>query len=195
MIEIDIQYLIKHNITAHQFVILKLASENKYQRLLDYLKATDTHRSFKEDWERLYYENGLASNAPDGLANVNNFKPSVEFTRSMTFANDPFKEFYDTYPVKVLRKNGTYDYLRVDHKRCDKIYANIIVGNPEKHRFIMRCLKAEIDYRTQHNEMSFMKRMLTWLTSEAWTTFADMIEDDHNSTTGAKTAAYGTNIE
>ena len=83
----------------------------------------------------------------------------------------------------------------MDRKRCKKIYNNIISGNPSKHRFIIKCLEKEIEYRESHGSMRFMKRMPTWLSSEAWTTFTDMAEDDHVTIPDDKTIGYGTDIE
>lgn len=195
IIEIDLQFLLNNTITAHQYVILKLASDNNHSKLLSYLTATDTHRYLKDDWEYLF-DRGFLGGPPDGLVNVNKLRVTSKFIKSTTYTDDPFDEFYKEFPVKVLRPDGAYDYLRVDQKRCRRIYNNLVVNNPDKHNFILKALRKEVALRDAQGKMAFMKRMPSWLTSESWTTFTDMIEDDHGTTPEENNkVAYGTSFE
>lgn len=194
IVEIDLQFLIKNAITAHQYIILKFASENKHARLLTYLKSNDTFRYLREEWYYLH-SLGFISELPSELVNVNHIKVTSKFTNTTTFVEDPFDEFYRAYPVKVLRPDGAYDYLRVDQKKCRRIYNNLVVGNTDKHKFIMKALEKETSWRDAHGKMSFMKRMPSWLTSESWNMFTDMLEDEHGTTPDEKTVAYGTSFE
>jgi len=194
MIEIDLIYLQQHQINAHQFVILKLLSEANLKQLQTYLNFTDTFNQVEADLEVLY-EKGFVANPPSDPLAFSIIKVTDKFRKSISFIGDPFEEFYETFPTKVLRPSGDYDYLRVDHKRSRKIYHNIVRGNKAKHEYLIKCLLAEIKDKTLKGQMSFFKRMSAWLTSESWKVYEDLVKDNYNSTQDDKTVAYGTGIE
>jgi len=193
LLEIDINYLNKHQITAHHFIILKLVNDGDLRRLRGYLLNTDSYGSLPEVCRTLH-KLGLIVDPPSDPLALSTIKVSSKFRSTLSFVDDPFEEFYKAYPTKVLRPNGDYDYLRIDQKRSKKIYHNIIRMNIEKHQFILNCLKHEIKDKTARGQMSFFKRMPAWLTSESWKAYADLadsqvaIQDDN-------TASYGQDIE
>ena len=125
ILEIDTSYLIKNNITAHQYAIAKLAREDRLPELKKYLHVTNMGLRLRDDLTSLY-EAGFISSPPGSVISLNTIDISAKFSQSHTFTHDPFEELYDAYPTKALRPDGTYDYLRVDQKRCRKIYYNII---------------------------------------------------------------------
>ncbi len=194
ILEIDTSYLIKNKITAHQYTIAKLVREDRQPELKKYLVVTKTDGSLRKDLEGLYSA-GFVSMPPGSVISLNSIDITTKFSQSHTFTNDPFEELYDAFPTKVLRPDGSYDYLRVDQKRCRKIYYNIIRESPTMHEFIIRCLAVEVKDRKSKGQMSFMKRMPTWLSSEGWKAYADVAEHCDASTLEEKSIGYGQEIE
>jgi hypothetical protein len=194
ILEIDTSYLIKNKITAHQYTIAKLVRDDRVSELKKYLKLTRTDLALREDLENLH-EAGFISESPGSVISLDDIKITTNFSQSHTFTNDPFEEMYDAFPTKVLRPDGSYDYLRVDQKRCRKIYYNIIRESPTLHKFIIRCLNAEVADRKLRGQMPFMKRMPTWLTSEGWKAYADVAEHSDDSTLEGKEVRYGESFE
>lgn len=192
--EIDMGYLKENNITAHQYVIAKLATDGELKILKSYVTMTSSFEELPRDLKNLYNQGFLVEN-PTDEATFSNIKVSDKFIKTHSFTDDPFEEFFNTFPIKVLRPDGNYDYLRVDRERSKKLYHNIIHMNLSKHNFIIRCLKEEIRDKTLKSQLSFMKRMPTWLTSESWKVYADRIEEDSVSTKEGKIVGYGQDIE
>ena len=193
ILEIDTHYLIRNQLTAHQYTIAKLAHLKEECQLKQYIMSTDSLNNLQKDLEVLRRAN-LVTPASSGYATFTNIIVTNKFIEDHTFSNDPFEEFYNIYPVKTVRPNGNIDYLRVDHKRSKKIYHNIVRKNRLKHDYILTCLKTEIKDKELKGNMPFMKRLPSWLTSEAWKVYADMV-NDHVATTETNTKGYGTNIE
>ena len=194
MIEFDINYLKLNNINAHQYIIVKLLHEGDLKKLRGYLLLGNSSYHLMDDLNHLYQTSYLAEPPCDPIA-FSKLRLSDKFRKEISFADDPFDEFYETFPTKVLRPDGNNDYLRVEHKRSRKIYHNIVQGNRAKHEFIIQCLLAEINDRSIKGQMSFFKRMPAWLVSESWKAYQDMVQSDHTSTNDTKEAAYGTDIE
>ena len=108
LLEIDINYLIEHQINAHQFIILKLLNDDDLKRLRGYLQNTDSYETLEKDCSVLHNKGFLVDPPPDPLA-LSRLKVSNKFRNTIAFVDDPFEEFYDAYPVKVLRPDGDYD--------------------------------------------------------------------------------------
>ena len=195
ILEIDTNYLIENKFTAHQYIILKLVKDNKLSLLEKYLRSTNTYFSMRVDLEYLL-ETGFVSRIPSGQGTfLTDIVVSDKFTQSMSFTQDPFDVFYNTYPVKVLRPDGQYDYLRVDQKRSKTLYHNLIRENPTIHREVIRCLRMEIKDRASRGKMSFMQRMPKWLTSESWKVYSDITEDSYATIQEERNIRYGETIE
>lgn len=193
-IEVDIKYLSECKISVHQYVILKLAYEKKLKLLERYLIASGTLEFLMRDLEYLHFNDYLIS-PPDANAILNTIRVSDKFTRVFQSNVDSFEEFYGAFPVRVLRPDGNYDYLRVDHKRSKLLYNNTVGVDASKHQTLMKCLKLEVEDRTRRNQLSFMKRMPMWLSSEAWKVYADSDSGGQNSTRDEFKIAYGQNFE
>jgi hypothetical protein len=95
----------------------------------------------------------------------------------------------------VLRPDGNYDYLRVDHKRSKLLYRNIVGSDLTKHQMLIKCLKMEIEDRSRRGQLAFMKRMPMWLSSESWKVYADDGSGNQVSTPDDNLKGYGTDIE
>jgi hypothetical protein len=194
IIEVDIKYLSECKISVHQYVILKLAYEKKLKLLERYLISSGTLEFLMRDLTYLHF-NDYLDNPPDANAILNTIRVSDKYARVFQSNIDSFEEFYGAFPVRVLRPDGNYDYLRVDHKRSKLLYNNIVGSDASKHQLLMSCLKLEIEDRTRRSQLSFMKRMPMWLSSEAWKVYADSDLGGQNSTRDEFKIAYGQNFE
>lgn len=192
ILEIDTHYLIKNRITAHQYAIAKLSHLNEMRHLKYYIDASQSFNNLTKDLKTLR-EVKLIEPASSEYATFD-IKVTEKFVKDHSFTNDPFEELYNIYPVKTIRPNGNIDYLRVDHKRSKKIYYNILRMNRLKHEYILSCLIKEVEDRKLKGNMSYMKRLPSWLTSESWKEYADMVSD-HIATPENKVKGYGTDIE
>lgn len=195
IIEVNLRYLTECRISVHQYVILKLAYEGDLKLLENYLVASSTIKSLPDDLNYLY-DIQFLENPPNVNAILTTINVSDKFTTIFQNSKaDLFKEFYEAYPTRVLRPDGNYDYLRVDHKRSKLLYRNIVGSDLNKHKMLLKCLKLEVEDRSRRGQLSFMKRMPAWLTSESWKVYADAGIDDQVSTHGVISTAYGTDIE
>lgn len=196
ILETDTNYLIRNKITAHQYTIAKLAREGMLSELKKYLDVTKTTFSLKEDVNALYKAGFTSAPLYGDAIGLTDINITTKFSQSHSFHKDPFEELYDAYPTKVIRPDGSYDYLRVDRKRSRKMYYNIIRENPALHEYILKCLDAEVTDKTNRGKLSFMKRMPTWLASEAWKAYADIVESNSESTLEElNEPGYGQSIE
>lgn len=196
ILEIDTKFLLEHKISAHQYLLLKYALNSDYNAMKNYLNASNKYNDLIEDMVAMYNA-GFISTPPNDKATFRSVVPSERFIKLMSFTGDPFDEFYNAFPVKVLRPDGEYDYLRIDRIRCRKLYHNIVRVNKTMHDHIMSCLKLEVQDRSQKGKMSFMKRMPTWLSSEAWKVYEDKLTASISSvdTSIQGRTGYGTDIE
>lgn len=84
-----------------------------------------------------------------------------------------FEEFYDQFPVYVVRPDGTKGFLRSNVNKCRKEYNRIIGKSKARHQHIMNCLRYEIDDKMNTGKIGYMKTMWKWLTQHEW----EMIEE------------------
>jgi hypothetical protein len=194
IIEVDIKYLTECRISVHQYVILKLAYEKELKLLERYLIASGQLNRLMEDLTYLH-ESEFLENPPNSDAIINTIRISNKFARLFQSDVDSFEEFYNAFPVRVLRPDGNYDYLRVDHKRSKLLYNNVVGGDVSRHQLIMKGLKLEVDDRSRRGQLAFMKRMPMWLSSEAWKVYAETDSGNQGSTRDELKIGYGQNFE
>lgn len=87
-----------------------------------------------------------------------------------------FDEFYDQFPVYVIRPDGTKGFLRSNINKCRKEYNRIVGKSKAMHEHIMNCLKYEIDNKMQTGKMGYMKTMWKWLTQHEWETIEEQMK-------------------
>lgn len=191
--EIDLKFLIQHRITAHQFIIVKLLSAKKYIMLKQYIAYVNGLHTIENDLRSLKSAGFIDKEY--NVSNIIHYESipiADSFFKTQTVNESAFEELYNLYPTKVIRPDGTSDYLRSDKDRCRKLYNNIIFNNPQLHNRILQCLQAEIDDKTNNGKLSYMKRLSSWLNSESWKAY-DVFEDE--TTSANKIQKYGTDIE
>lgn len=103
-----------------------------------------------------------------------------------------FDEFYEVFPVYVLRPDGTKGFLRSNINKCRKEYNKIVGKSQAMHKHILKCLKYEIDNKMLTGKIGYMKTMWKWLTQNEW----EIIEEQMNDELGTQQIAndYGTTI-
>lgn len=102
-----------------------------------------------------------------------------------------FDEFYDQFPVYVMRPDGTKGFLRANVNKCRKEYNRIVGKSKAMHEHIMDCLKYEIDERMRTGKIGYMKTMWKWLTQHEWETIEEQMKVE---TPNQNYYNYGTDI-
>lgn len=89
-----------------------------------------------------------------------------------------FDEFYDQFPVYVIRPDGTKGFLRANVNKCRKEYNHIVGKSKAMHEHIMNCLRFEIDNKMLTGKIGYMKTMWKWLTQHEWETCEEQMKVD-----------------
>ena len=97
-----------------------------------------------------------------------------------------FDEFYDQFPVYVLRPDGTKGFLRANINKCRKEYNSIVGKSRAMHQHILDCLNHEIEDKISTGKLGYMKTMWKWLTQHEWETIEEQMKFDQPD--------YGNNI-
>lgn len=171
-IELNTNTLIKKNITADEWLWLYLLNKRAYDVLLKYQSISPL-------------ENHIDNLVSKRLVHNENEQQKLEFDKIIirsTFTDlidskDYFDDILLHYPIKVIRPDGSTDYLRVDLTRCRKTYAKITKNNLELHTRIVDLLIFEVAQRTRDGKLSYMPRLPKWLDSEGWTAYEQYRND------------------
>lgn len=87
-----------------------------------------------------------------------------------------FDEFYDLFPVYVIRPDGTRGFLRANVNKCRKEYNRIVGKSKAMHQHICNCLKFEIENKMLTGKIGYMKTMWKWLTQHEWETYEEQMK-------------------
>lgn len=177
IIDIDISYLLKNNITAQDFIIAYwlVFGTAGVAKLLEKFPVDQASK------QRLINANILRD--VEGLEVTDEFKRKFD-------KNVYFYEFYEAYPVYTVRPGGQKEYLRISPTSVRDKYNKIVKGNPTIHKMIMDTLYEEITERTNKGGMAYMKRMTNWLNDESWLARAEA-EKEHKY----EDPGYGQSVE
>lgn len=102
-----------------------------------------------------------------------------------------FDEFYEQFPVYVIRADGTKAFLRSNVNKCRHEYNKIVGRSKAMHQHILNCLKWELDEKTRTGKLGYMKTMWKWLTQHEWEVYDEAIRYENNNET---TQLYGTEV-
>jgi hypothetical protein len=191
LLEVSTETLNKLKLTAHQFLIIKMLHDQRLDELREYLKCIKSDGTLGYDLSILYdrgFLNYDASNPED----FNIIKVSPLYSKLISEGTF-FEELFDIFPRKIVRPNGTIDYLRTDRSTCNRLYTFYTLNNRSKHDHILKCLKLEIETRQKEGSLCYMKRMPSWLLSKEWESYADRIAD--SSGVQIESNKYGTDAE
>lgn len=189
---ISTDVLINNKISAHQYLIVCLLFEQKYDVLDNYLKKTNTYEQLDEDLTNLSTRGFIHYNSE--LFPYNSYKSILVSNTNVKLLGkySNFDEIYNLYPVKVRRPDGKEAFLRKDRKTSEQIYSIIVKENKETHDHILKLLKLELQDREKTNTLGYMKTLVNWLSNREWRDYEDVVDD---ASYKKDKYLYGTNIE
>lgn len=183
ILELDISLLKTLNISINQLAFISLIlSENQkdHQDIQELLSRVNEEEILDLIQRNIIItqemNNGIAYHLSDSTINLLKQK------------NDSmFDEFYATFPVYVIRPDGTKGFLRANVNKCRKEYNRIVGKSRSMHEHIMNCLHYELDDKMRTGKLGYMKTMWKWLTQHEWECYEDQLKVKEED-------SYGTNI-
>ena len=179
IIKINTAYLKEYRLNAHEYVTLYLLRLNNIRELKRYLDFSGTFEKLPELMKSLQ-DKGFVEKNSTALVSLNSVVLTEKFNNTEGLNIDPFKEFYEMYPVKVIRPDGTVDYLRMNREKCKEFYLKLIQFDHVQHKAIINALKNEVKQKEATGTLKYMKKMYNWLAERSW-------ENDRATSQGAST--------
>ena len=183
ILELDISLLKTLNLSINQLAFISLVlSENQkdhqdIQELLSRVK--------EEEIQDLIQRNIIITQT---MNNGISYQLSDDIINTLRKRNDSmFDEFYETFPVYVIRPDGTKGFLRANVNKCRKEYNHIVGKSRAMHEHIMDCLRYELDNKMRTGKLGYMKTMWIWLTQHEWECYEEQLKVKEEDT-------YGTDI-
>jgi hypothetical protein len=166
IIKIDTDYLIKNSITAQDYLIAYLwINSRDYLNMLLKIEPISI-----ESINRLVKAKLLINNGEPGNTNINLFAATNKLKKDISIkgADSKFLEFWDLYPLSVIRIDGSRSVVRTRPEDCKKLYKKIIEENPTAHTKIIKFLTDDVHNRTMTDTLKWMPSMKRWLEERAW---------------------------
>lgn len=186
-VELNTTMLIKKKITADEWLWLYLLNKKAYDVLLKYNEVSP----IKNMLENLINKRLIHYDNQGEVLDYNDIIIRSNFT-DLLDSKDYFDDILAIYPVKIVRPDGTMDYLRTDLTRCRKDYAKLTKNNRDLHTRIVELLKFEIAMRTRDGKLAYMKRLPSWLASEEWAVWEQHLTDHKQAfLTPVNSVGYG----
>lgn len=104
-----------------------------------------------------------------------------------------FDEFYEVFPVYVMRPDGTKGFLRSNINKCRKEYNKIVGKSVAMHEHIMKCLKFEVDNKMITGKLGYFKTMWKWLTQREWEVIEEQLQYEQGNNP-VNNNSYGTTV-
>lgn len=172
ILELDTSLLTKLNISINQLVFLSLVMKGNQTNNQDIHELLS--RVSESDVQDLLQRNIITADYTDGGAIYSPSKELVESNKKQQ--NDMFDEFYELFPVYVIRPDGTKGFLRSNVNKCRKEYSRIVGKSLAMHEHLMKCLSYEIADRTTTGKLTYMKTMWKWLTQHEWECYEEQMQ-------------------
>lgn len=171
LIEIDTNFIKKNGITPSQMVFIELLKLKKYSEISNMLDLLNISKS---DIDKLIDINVFTADSYTDFISFENLKFTRIFDVKVNITDDFFNEFSSTYPTSVIRIDGTMDFLKQNLSKCKEIYSAIVGKDKDKHNYIMKALRFEINQKTQFGKLGYMKRMMKWLRDEEYLSYSEL---------------------
>ena len=152
IIEVDLNLLYQYELSANQYVLAYMLFKQDYHNFTRFL-AVLTKKVAKADLSMLESKRYISNLNEDGNLEPGTIVVRNKLTTMFKEEKDEFEELLELYPIKVLRPDGTKDYLRTDLKRCKKMYLQVLGASKTRHKTIMNALKFELKVREQEGNM------------------------------------------
>ena len=182
ILELDTSLLKTLNISINQLLFISLVlNENQkdhqdIQELLSRVNEEEIQDLINRNLVKIeYLNNGIKYQITDTTIS------SIKKPDTM------FDEFYETFPVYVIRPDGTKGFLRANINKCRKEYNRIIGKSRAMHEHIMKCLRYELDDKMRTGKLGYMKTMWKWLTQHEWECYEEQLNINEEE-------QYGTSI-
>lgn len=184
ILELDTSLLNKLNITINQLVFISLVlndNQTKNQDIHELLSRVN-----EEDIQDLIQRNIITATKDNGSMIYSPSEELISYTKKDI--DSMFNEFYETFPVYVIRPDGTKGFLRSNINKCRKEYNRIVGKSKAMHQHIIDCLQYEIDNKMITGKIGYMKTMWKWLTQHEWECYEEQLKIEPQ-----EDYSYGTN--
>lgn len=151
ILELDTSLLKKFNISINQLVFINLVlseNQNNHQDVHELLS-----RVSDEEIQDLIQRNIIVETITDDNKIYRASEQLAEVTKSDK--ESMFDEFYEVFPVYVIRPDGTKGFLRANVNKCRKEYNKIIGKSRAMHDYLLGCLKWEIDNKVTSGKLGY----------------------------------------
>ena len=137
ILELDTTLLdIFGEISINQLVFLTLVLNDNQSNNQDVHKFLS--RISENDIQELI-DNNLISFTTSGDNKI--YSPTEKLLLSMKQDKTWFDEFYEVFPVYVMRPDGTKGFLRANINKCRKEYNRIVGKSKAMHEHLLQCLQ------------------------------------------------------
>lgn len=134
-------------------------------------------------------EQGLITSIERG--NSITYQESEKLTAYIEPDRSYFDQFYDMYPVYVVRPDGEKVYLRTNKNKCRNLYNSYVSKSYTKAKHINKCLVKELEKKTKLGKIGYMKTMWRWLQDHQWEEIEEEMLSEQQE---QNTETYGTEL-
>lgn len=186
ILELDTSLLNKFSISIDQLVFVSLVLNDNQTNDQDIHELLS--RVSEEEIQDLIQRNIVVVTTSDDSKIYSASKELLDFIKKDK--DSMFDQFYEVFPVYVVRPDGTKGYLRSNINKCRKEYNRIIGKSRAMHDHIMNCLGFEIDDKMRTGKIGYMKTMWKWLTQHEWECYEEQMQEEQQY----KEDSYGNTV-
>ena len=176
ILELDTSLLNKFNISINQLVFIGLVLNENQTNNQDIQELLS--RVNEEEIQDLIQRNIVVVTTSDNNKIYSPSKELIEFIKKDK--DNMFDQFYEVFPVYVIRPDGTKGFLRSNVNKCRKQYNSIVGKSKAMHDHIMACLRFEIEDKMSTGKIGYMKTMWKWLTQHEWECYEEQMQESKN---------------
>ena len=187
ILELEIDFIKKLNISLNQLILLSLinsGSKSNVKNASDVLNLIPS-----KEIEDLVNRNIVIINKDNDNVIYKISKEVEEMLEKQQASY--FDEFYNTFPVYVLRPDGTKGYLKANVNKCRRMFNSNVGKSSAMAQHLIDCLKFELDKKSRTGKLMYMKTMWRWLVDHQWEESEEEMQDQVNET---KQQSYGTEL-
>ena len=134
-----VSFLMKHDITPTQYLVLTLFYEKRFSLLNTYKKSLKSSLITEEELSNLI-DRDLLIKEPKG------YKLGKAFTEIFCTPDKAVDELYDLYPTFLTRNDGvTIPLSSMDRYTCRQLYIPAINGSVKEHKEVLKDIQYGID--------------------------------------------------
>lgn len=174
---INLKFLEKNNLSVNEYLtLLKIYLFGAYEVIIPFSS------------ELLIVEalvrRGLLDRDTDNMFSLSEIALSFFETQGN---NDLFEEFYKTFPSTVpdgtggIRPVSTSDVNGKGAQKTKQIWKKMLKNNIEKQKFVIECLKTELENRKKTGKLMYLHNIDTWLRQADWEKWESIVNKDKGS--------------